>query len=125
MKNEDSAREPQTVTPISREELKAKIREDSLIVVDTQDPGWYEREHLPGAMKADLSNLDVLTKSLADPTAEIAVYCWSESCTGSAQVSEALARWGFSNVRRYVEGKRDWLDAGLPIESVERDYDDA
>lgn len=44
---------------------------------------------------------------------------------GSGQVSEALAQRGFSNVRRYAEGKRDWLEAGLPIESIEQDYDDA
>jgi hypothetical protein len=23
---------------------------------------------------------------------------------------------GYSNVREYVEGKRDWIDAGLPAE---------
>lgn len=125
MNKEDLDREPRTVSPISREELNAKIRKDSVIVVDAQGPGWYEREHLPGAIKADLTNVDDLVERLHDTAAEIAVYCWSESCTGSSQVSEALAQRGFSNVRRYAEGKRDWLEAGLPIESIEQDYDDA
>lgn len=36
MNKEDLDREPRTVSPISREELKAKIRKDSVIVVDAQ-----------------------------------------------------------------------------------------
>jgi rhodanese-related sulfurtransferase len=28
-----------------------------------------------------------------------------------------LAAIGYANVRDYAEGKQDWIDAGLPIES--------
>lgn len=106
------------VLTISRQELYDKILEGSVIVVDAQAAGWYEREHLPGALRADADNLDDLVAKLGDnPASEIAVYCWSETCSASARVSAELLRRGYTNVRRYVEGKRDWLEAGLPIES--------
>ena len=105
------------VTPITRGELMAKLREDAVILVDAQAPGWYEREHLPGALRTDAKDIDDLIDRLrAAQTAEIVVYCWSQTCDASARVSAELAARGYSNVRRYVEGKRDWLEAGLPIE---------
>jgi hypothetical protein len=27
---------------------------------------------------------------------------------------------GYTNVRDYAEGKRDWIDAGLPVESAHK-----
>ncbi len=27
-----------------------------------------------------------------------------------------MAAMGYTNVREYVEGKKDWIDAGLPME---------
>ena len=125
MSKEDLAGQPPRVTPISREELNAKVHHGPLILIDAQSPGWYERERLPGAIKADVDNVDALVERLEDTEAEIAVYCWSESCTGSVQVSEALAERGFRNVRRYVEGKKGWLEAGLPIESTKQDHEDS
>jgi hypothetical protein len=31
-----------------------------------------------------------------------------------------LAAQGYTNVREYAEGKKDWREAGLPIERFER-----
>jgi rhodanese-related sulfurtransferase len=28
-----------------------------------------------------------------------------------------LAAMGYTNVRDYAEGKQDWIDAGLPVET--------
>ena len=106
------------VLPISRQELHDKMRDGTVVLVDAQAHGWYEREHLPGALRADIDDVDALAAELAgDPASEIVVYCWSETCEASARVSADLAGRGFAGVRRYVEGKRDWLEAGLPVES--------
>ena len=106
------------VTPISRQELQAKMGAGAVILIDAQADGWYEREHLPGALRSGVHAVDELAATLSDDrSAEIVVYCWSETCDASARVSTDLARRGYTNVRRYVEGKRDWLEAGLPIDS--------
>jgi rhodanese-related sulfurtransferase len=108
---------PPGVTPISRSELVAKLDEHAVVLVDAQAPRWFEREHLPSALCANARDIDDLVDRLAAaPTEEIVVCCWSEMCDASARVSAELAARGFSNVRRYIEGKRDWLDAGLPVE---------
>ena len=117
-----SGRDPELttgrVTPISRQELLAKMGEGAVILVDAQADGWYEREHLPGARRTCVHDVDELAATLSDDrSAEIVVYCWSETCDASAHVSAQLAGRGYTNVRRYVAGKRDWLEAGLPIES--------
>ncbi len=50
-----------------------------------------------------------------DRRAEVVVYCWSETCRASAVATSALRELGYGNVRRYVAGKKDWMEAGLPI----------
>lgn len=45
------------------------------------------------------------------------MYCWNTACTGSAYAAEQLETLGYRNVRRYIGGKQDWTDAGLPVES--------
>jgi hypothetical protein len=54
------------VQTISRQELHVKMRESTVIVVDAQAPGWYEREHLPGALRADVGNIDDLVTKLGN-----------------------------------------------------------
>lgn len=110
------------VKPIGRFELLEKMNADAPLLVDAQGPGWYEREHLPGALKADVKDIDdFVTRLPAALSDEIVVYCWSDTCESSARVSAELAARGYSNVRRYIEGKKDWLEAGLPIESAPKE----
>ena len=105
-------------TPIDRDELRVKLEDGMIRLVDAQAPGWYEREHLPGALRAAADDVDGLLRALgAGHNAAIAVYCWNAACTGSAYVAEQLEARGYRNVRRSVGGKQDWTDSGLPIES--------
>ena len=32
---------------------------------------------------------------------------------------DGLAQLGYTRVRDYVEGKQDWIEAGLPVETAE------
>jgi rhodanese-related sulfurtransferase len=43
------------------------------------------------------------------------VYCSSRICQNSAQAAAEFHNLGYSDVRRYVEGKEDWKSAGLPL----------
>ena len=101
---------------ISREQLRIEIERGSVVLLDAQAPGWYEREHLPGARKMPDRDLERrIAEIVPDRSAEIVVYCWSEKCSASAAAVSELCALGYRNVRRYAAGKRDWMEARLPI----------
>ena len=105
-------------TEIDRAELIAKLHDPTVRLLDAQGPGWFERQHLPGAIRGRIDDPDATVAALGhDLDAEIVVYCSNASCTGSALAANLLEGRGYRNVRRYIAGKQDWLDAGLPVES--------
>jgi len=105
------------VATIHRDELATAIEAGTIVVLDAQGPGWFEREHLPCAIRARPEDLGYLEQRLAKgKDTPLIVYCWSESCVASALTAEYLVGVGYRDVRRYVGGKRDWIEAGLPIE---------
>jgi rhodanese-related sulfurtransferase len=109
-----AAGEPLT---ISREEILEHLVWGEIILLDAQAPGWFERERIPGAMRALPEDLDSLASILPNGReTPIAVYCWDVSCGGSALIAQMLVERGYRRVRRYRGGKRDWIDVGLPVE---------
>ena len=104
--------------PITRDELAAKIdRGDAFILVEALGPMYYEDAHLPGAVNVPHDQVDELAPSLLpDLDAEIVTYCASTTCQNSDIAARRLEALGYTNVREYVEGKQDWIEAGLPVE---------
>ena len=43
-------------------------------------------------------------------------YCSNTACPNSGIAALKLAKLGYTNVRKYAEGKQDWSEAGLPLE---------
>lgn len=102
---------------IDRDELLAKLEDPNVRLLDAQAPGWYEREHLPGAIRGRIDDPDATLAELGgDVDGEIVVYCYNATCTASELAAKLLEGRGYRNVRRYTAGKQDWLKAGLPIE---------
>ncbi|WP_428609735.1 rhodanese-like domain-containing protein [Sedimenticola sp.] len=56
---------------------------------------------------------------LPDKDALIVVYCASTECQNSRIATNTLQQMGYINAHEYVEGKRHWLEASFPVESVE------
>ena len=107
----------ETVPTISRQELHHAIQDRAIVPLDAQGAGWYEREHLPTAVRARPQDLAELEHRLpGGKDTPLAVYCWSDTCTASQQTTQHLIEFGYRRVRRYVAGKRDWIEAGLPLE---------
>lgn len=103
---------------ITREELKEKIeRGDDFVLVDALGQQHYERSHLPGAVNLPLESVDDAEQKLPDKDAEIVVYCMNVACAASGEEVRELGEMGYTNVRHYVAGKQDWIEAGLPVES--------
>ena len=105
------------IEEISREELCRRL--DELTVVEALPRPAFRRRHLPRAINMPKSQVEALAPALLpDVDAEIVVYCGSWLCRSSDRVAETLGRLGYTRVRIYRGGKRDWLGAGLPVERV-------
>lgn len=104
---------------ITRQELKAKLeRKESLILVEALPERYYLDKHLPGAINIPHDQVDALAPSLLlDKNAEIVVYCANGPCKNSDHAAQRLNQLGYRNVRDYHEGKKDWVEAGLPTVS--------
>ena len=103
---------------IERDELREKIeRGDDFVLVDALSQQHYERSHLPGAINLPYEFVDDAEQVLPNKDAEIVVYCMNVDCAASGEEVRELGEMGYENVRHYAEGKQDWLQAGLPVES--------
>ena len=104
---------------VGREELLQKMeRGDAFVLVDALSPMSYAHSHLPGAINLTPDWVDDRApRRIPDRDTEIVVYCASSTCDSSVQVARRLLELGYRKVGHYVEGKRDWVEAGLPLET--------
>jgi rhodanese-related sulfurtransferase len=107
------------LAPITRDQLWQKIEAgDELVLIDALAPMSYAHSHLPGAINLPPDWVDERgPRRIPDLDAEIVVYCASSTCDSSAEVGNRLVELGYRNVQHFVGGKKDWVEAGLPLES--------
>ena len=109
------------VKMIERDELRRRLAGPNRpVLIEALPAKYYNPGHLPGAINVNYDEIEAAADRLpADKTAEIVTYCASETCPNSHKAAEALARLGYSNVSVYSGGKKDWTEAGLPLETRE------
>jgi rhodanese-related sulfurtransferase len=103
---------------IERDELRRKIESgDGFVLVDALPPVSYAVSHLPGAISIPPDTVDDRAqRRIPDIDTEVVVYCASSTCDSSVVVANRLVGLGYRNVLHYTGGKRDWTEAGLPLE---------
>lgn len=105
------------MTSITRTEIKERLATGDITLVDALPVNYYMSGHLPGALSMPPGRVTELAPQLLpDLSKTIVVYCSSSICQNSAIAADALKELGYTDVRRYVEGKEDWRSAGLPLE---------
>ncbi len=104
---------------ISRVVLKAMLDQGvPLVLVEMLPKTAYQKHHLPGAINIPSDDILYMAPNvIPDRDAEIVVYCFNGPCKRSRLAAERLAALGYTNVRDYHEGKKDWMGAGLPLEA--------
>ena len=107
-----------TLAHVSRESLWRKIQSGhEFVLVDALPPLSYAASHLPQAISMPPERVDALARRrIPDLDTEVVVYCASSTCDSSLAVAGRLIELGYPNVLHYAEGKRDWVEAGLPLE---------
>ena len=103
---------------ITRDELTERIASgQSAQFVETLRAEHFAQGHLPGAVHIHFEEVEErAAASLPDKDALIVTYCSNTACQNSRIAAEKLAKLGYTNVRRYEEGKQDWAEAGLELE---------
>lgn len=102
---------------IDRNELERAIDADEVTVVETLREQHFEQGHLPGAIHIHFEAVgERAAELLPNKDAPIVTYCSNTGCRNSELAAAELEAMGYTNVRRYAEGKDDWQGAGLPLE---------
>jgi hypothetical protein len=67
---------PPVPSVITHEQLVARLAEDTIVLLDAQAPGWFEREHLPGPHRLDWGDIErSVGTAVPDRCTAVAVYC--------------------------------------------------
>ena len=102
---------------ITREELRQAIADGTVTVVETLREEHFAAGHLPGAIHIHFEDIaSSAPVRLPDKDAAIVTYCSNTACRNSDIAANRLLSMGYTNVRKYAEGKDDWREAGLPLE---------
>ncbi len=101
---------------IPRETLKSLLGRVQL--VEALPLEYYRKAHLPGALHMPHDETAALAPTLLpDRGAAIVVYCANDACKNSHVAAATLEELGYADVQVYVAGKKDWIEAGLPVET--------
>lgn len=105
------------MTVITREELKAKLdRGDRFALFEVLPLMYWRKHHLPTAKNLPPTEVAAVVSELVpDRGTEIVLYCWDDDCPTSGWAGTELEAMGYTNIREYSAGKKDWIDAGLPM----------
>ena len=102
---------------ITRDELKAKLdRGEDFTLFEVLPLMYFRKHHLPTAKNLPPTAVaEVASAVVPDKGAEIVLYCWDDDCPTSGWAATELEAMGYTNIREYSGGKKDWIDAGLPM----------
>lgn len=103
-----------SLEPVSRDDLIARLREASVFVVDVRPADEFAAGHVPGAVSIPISELRRRLKEIPKGR-EIVACCRGPYCIYSYEAIEILRPLGF-DVRRLQGGYFEWLAAGCPAE---------
>ena len=99
--------------PISRHELRKRMRAGTVTLLDVRPEDEFVLGHLPNAVNIPLKALEARLSEL-DPSQEIVAYCRGPYCVLTYEAVATLRAHGFK-VRRLHDGFPEWRSAGLPV----------
>lgn len=99
--------------PVSRDELLARLRKGSAIVLDARPADEYAAGHLPDAVGIPVGELKRRLREIPRGR-EVVAYCRGPYCIYSYDAIAILRAAGF-RARRLDGGFLEWRVAGLPV----------
>lgn len=113
IRNVSSSYFPVDIPRLSLDQVKQRIQQKKVVLVDARTMKAYQKYHLPSAVPVPIdSNYSQIVQAceqLAD-SQEVIVYCQSDQCGWAMQVASQLQlRHGKNNVSVYHGGVNDWV----------------
>ena len=105
--------------PISAAELRQRLIEGDVVLLDVRPVEEYQASHLPNALSIPVTELEARLPELPREK-EIVAYCRGPYCVFADEAVALLLTNGY-NARRLAQGLPDWRALGLPVESGRRD----
>lgn len=101
-----------TLTPLSPEEVKARLDAGRAVLIDIREPDEFARSHVPGARSHPLSGWEAAHLTV-DPDADVVFTCRSGMRTSGA--CDRLAARVTGDAYVLSGGLDGWTKAGLPV----------
>ncbi len=103
------------LAPVTLEDLRRRLREEDVTLVDVRPADEYAAGHIPGAVSIPVPELRRRLGELPRDR-EVVAYCRGRYCMFSLDAVTLLRQHGY-RARRAHEGLPDWKAAGLPVET--------
>jgi len=99
--------------PVTLGELRRRLRDGDVTVVDVRPEEEYRAGHIPGALSIPVAEM---RRRLAEipKRREVVAYCRGPYCVYSVEAVALLRKHGY-RARRAREGLPDWRASGLPV----------
>ncbi len=107
-------RERDALEPISSAELRGRVKDGVVTVLDVRPHDEYDAGHLPEAINIPLRELARRLKEVPK-NREVVAYCRGPYCVLAFEAVAKLRDRGFK-ARRLEDGYPEWKAAGLPVE---------
>lgn len=104
---------------ITLQELEKKLAKNEVTLVEVLKEEDYANLHIKKAVNLPLEKIGESTRERFLRDEPLVVYCTDHNCTASLRAAEKLLELGFRNVYQYPGGKKEWQQAGLPMEGTQ------
>lgn len=105
-----------SIPQVSVDQLKVRLEQEDLQVLDVRRQGEYRGGHVPRAVHAPLSALQQSIAQMSiDPSKTTAVICAGGYRSSAA--ASLLEQNGFTNLLNVTGGTGAWVQKGFPVES--------
>lgn len=103
---------------ITYEEALSLFQSKTAVFVDSRHEYDYKLGHIQGALNVPLKEFDSRKEAIARIPREalVVAYCDGEECNSSLELAVKLSRAGFSNVKVFYGGWREWQAHQQPTE---------
>lgn len=100
--------------PISKDELRKRIKNNDAVVIDVRPSDEYQQGHIAGAVSIPVAQLKNELNNIPKDR-DIVAYCRGAYCVLSVEAIKILRKKGY-RAYRLKEGYPEWNESGLPVD---------